>query len=700
MEKNNLKNFIWNSIGSIVFGFTSLFFMIIVTRINGIEEAGRFTFAFANACIFWTIAAYSGRTYQVTERNKEICDSDYFYNRITTSLFSIIIAVIFALITRTTPEKFILIVLLTFYRSIDAVIESMHAVTQRNGELYKAGMSLFFRTIILVIVFTILNVFTKNLIIASISLIIVNLIFMFAVDFRNIKDKFTKRNFDFKINNQLLQLGFTTFLYSFLTIYVTNATKYAINSFTNDEMQAVFGIIIMPASFLSLISTYLVQPFLNSITEYLENNDIKSLKVLVSKLSLAIILIGLFATGACYLIGIPILELIYGVSLNEQKINLIIILLGSILYSLVILLSAIFIALRKTNDQLFLLVLTAVAALISSNLLVKASGMNGAAMSYMIVMTIELLLHIVTIFFILKEKKFVIRLMGGLGNQMFEYSALRTMMLENKTKGIISLKGITNKTHNVYCLNHFNISSDIKIVKGESIKSFINYLFYGFYYVFLISKKNGFKIIQKIQPLLNHLGFYCVPDGFIELREPTYSNNVMVGYYQSLNYFNKYKSIIKDELKVTDKVLEKNETLLKDIKKTNSVCVHIRRGDYVGSNHLVCNEKYYLDAENIILEKVNNPKLFIFSDDQEWVKKNIKFKSKVTYVEGNNNYEDLRLMYSCKHFIISNSSFSWWAQYLTDNENRVTIAPSKWFQNSNQKSDIYEDDWIIVEVDN
>lgn len=697
--KKDLKNFIWNSIGSMVFGFTSLFFMIIVTRINGIEQAGVFTFAFANACVFWTIAAYSGRTFQVTERDKKICDTDYFYNRLTTSIFAVIVSIIFSLVTRTTLEKFVLIVLLTIYRSIDAIIESLHAVTQRNGELYKSGMSLFFRTIVLVTVFIVLNKCISNLIISSVGLIAVNLLFMFTIDFRNIKNKFTKRKFDFKINNQLLRLGFSAFLYSFLSIYVTNATKYAINSFTNDEVQAIFGIIIMPASFLALVSTYLVQPFLNSITDLLEKKEIKKLKILIAKLSLGIISVGLVAIGVCFFIGIPVLEFIYGVSLDEQKINLLIILLGSIFYSLVILLSAVFIAMRKTNDQLFLLGLTAIVALISSNILVDSIGMNGAAISYMLVMLIELLLHLIIIHFMLKDKRFTIRLMGGLGNQMFEYSALRTMMLEYDTDGIISLKGITNKTHNVYCLNHFNISSDVKIVKGESIKSFVNYLFYGFYYVFLISRKSGFKIIKKVQPFLNHLGFYCVPDGYMKLNEPTYSNNVMVGYYQSLNFFNKYKDVIRKELKVTDEVLDKNKKLLKEIQNTNSVCVHIRRGDYVGTNHQVCDEKYYLDAEKIMLKKVKDAKFYIFSDDQEWVKENIKFKSKVTYVEGNNNYEDLRLMYSCKHFIISNSSFSWWAQYLTDNDKRITIAPSRWFQNSNQKADIYEDDWIIVEVD-
>ena len=98
MSKDNMlkKNFIWNSLGSTIYSFTSLFFMIIVTRINGVNEAGIFTFAFANACFLQVIGTYAGRTYQVTENNKNITDNDYVYNRIISSVFMILIGILFS----------------------------------------------------------------------------------------------------------------------------------------------------------------------------------------------------------------------------------------------------------------------------------------------------------------------------------------------------------------------------------------------------------------------------------------------------------------------------------------------------------------------------------------------------------------------------------------------------------------------------
>ena len=291
-----------------------------------------------------------------------------------------------------------------------------------------------------------------------------------------------------------------------------------------------------------------------------------------------------------------------------------------------------------------------------------------------------------------------IRLMGGLGNQMFQYAVLRALTLEYKDKGIISLAGITNKGHNVYALNHLNISNDIKVINYFNIKSFINYLFYGYYCVFIINSKNSVKRLKRLQKLLQPLGMYCIPDGYLPIKPSKFKHNSLVGYFQSTKYFDKYKNIIKEELKVKEEILPNNLEILKDIQKSNSVCLHIRRGDYVGTKHQVCDDNYYLQAIDKMKKLIKNPKFFIFSDDIKWVIKHFNFSNKeFVYIKNNNpNYEELRLMYNCKHFIISNSSFSWWAQYLTDNEKRITIAPSKWFQTENQHSDIFQDDWIKI----
>ena len=212
--------------------------------------------------------------------------------------------------------------------------------------------------------------------------------------------------------------------------------------------------------------------------------------------------------------------------------------------------------------------------------------------------------------------------------------------------------------------------------------------------------KAKYKIEKNMQWLFNIFGIYTCTDGYVKTHKTLSKDKYAIGFFQSSKYFNEYKDIIKKEFTVKDKVLKQNEKLLKDIKKNNSVCIHIRRGDYTKvTNHLVCDIPYYLKGIDIINEKVSNPKFYIFSDDIDWVKENINFGIPVNYVEGNNpNYEELRLMYSCKHFIISNSSFSFWASYLSNNINKVVVAPSRWFNDPTQVSHIFEDSWNIIDV--
>ena len=150
---------------------------------------------------------------------------------------------------------------------------------------------------------------------------------------------------------------------------------------------------------------------------------------------------------------------------------------------------------------------------------------------------------------------------------------------------------------------------------------------------------------------------------------------------------------------------KENRVLLKEISNCNSVCVHIRRGDYLDprwSYLNVCTENYYIKAIEYVKEKIDCPIFYIFSNTHEdvlWIKKNYNLAGiNVKFVDLNNpDYEELRLMYHCKNFIISNSTFSWWAQYLCQNDSKMVVAPSQWNNQANSEN-IYMDNWHIIEV--
>lgn len=290
----------------------------------------------------------------------------------------------------------------------------------------------------------------------------------------------------------------------------------------------------------------------------------------------------------------------------------------------------------------------------------------------------------------------ILRLMGGLGNQMFQYAYARMLQQVYNEELTIDITGFEYDMLRGFSLDNFDIPKEIHISSDQKLLD--------------ISFKIRMKIIDKFinykysenvySSLRSCLGMYYF-NGLVyyPFTKSIFKNKYINGYFQSEKYFEPIKELIKNELKVTPPPNSENLKIINEINNCNSVCVHIRRGDYLKyKSILVCNENYYLRGMDIINENVEEAKFFIFSDDIEWIKDNYIFKYPVTFIQNNNpDYEELRLMYTCKHFVISNSSFSWWAQYLSQNSEKIVVAPDHWFTDG-RKTDIYLDWWKIVKV--
>ena len=300
---------------------------------------------------------------------------------------------------------------------------------------------------------------------------------------------------------------------------------------------------------------------------------------------------------------------------------------------------------------------------------------------------------------------------GRLGNQMFQYAALRAYALEYKNEEIVLNFNRVYDENFKNDLKDFNISNykESNNIKLSLTQKIIIKIFGK--YEFILSKKysdNRLKYNNKINKLekrvskfLMHFGIYWLQQGYMKFNKSKCKNKFFNGCFESSKYFDKYRDVILKEFTPKHSKLSKNKELYEEIENSNSVCITIRRGDFLSdkfkANHYVCTPEYFKKAEKEIYKLVKNPTLFIFSDDITWVKENMKFKGKVFYEDGTDPvWEKLRLMYSCKHFIISNSTFSWWAQYLSRNKDKVVIAPSRW-KNAYQNNDIYEDNWILID---
>lgn len=299
----------------------------------------------------------------------------------------------------------------------------------------------------------------------------------------------------------------------------------------------------------------------------------------------------------------------------------------------------------------------------------------------------------------------ILKVIGGLGNQMFQLAAARRISLESNEKIILDCSSYKKYKIRQFSSENLYISNNIEYIEDCNLKLFeiiyyrITILIYSIYRrsVRVLFKKNvmGEKIFSKI----SKYGLYFNFDrNFYKIPNNNRNIKIFYGYFQSAKYYEKFENEIKNELRVKTPITEKERCIIRQIEKDESVAISIRIGDdYLNHKDLnVFTEEYYYKAMDYIYNKNNDVVFYIFSDCIERVKKTFNFNYKVVYIEDFNDYESLRMMYMCKHFIISNSSFSWWGSYLSKSNSKIVIAPKDWYNNTPGKIDIHLDDMILM----
>lgn len=407
MEKNReRKNVIWNMLGATFNSFNSLFFTIIVTRINGLNDAGIFTYAFATACVLYNIGIYEGRAFQVTDITGKNTDTDYLYHRIMTCTIMLLVSALFVFIKGYDLYKLTIFLLLCIFRLIEAFAEVIYGVLQKNGRLYQVGISLFVKAVIGIICFGIIDLLTKNLMLAISSVILINILGIMLYDRNNIKQvKMTKSKFQWKANCQIFKAGFFTFILTFLSVYLVNASRYAIDDLLANDLQTIFGVIIMPATFMGLMGQYIIQPALTKLSAYIKEEQYLPLKQMILKLLSLLAGIGIFVFVVAYFLEAPVLGIVYGIDLTPYFVSMMIIIFGSFFYAASMVLSMILIAMRKTFSQAITYGIICILATILAYAMVKKQQILGASITYTISMLAITLIFLGLTFHKLRQYK-------------------------------------------------------------------------------------------------------------------------------------------------------------------------------------------------------------------------------------------------------------------------------------------------------
>lgn len=220
---------------------------------------------------------------------------------------------------------------------------------------------------------------------------------------KNLVNLSTKVNFSRVV--RIFKKGFFIFAITFLGLYLLNAPKYAIDSFLTEDIQAIFGIIVMPATVMGLVGQFLMHPYLNTIVELYSENKIKELKKLILKIVIYIFGFGIFASILAYFLGVPVLNLIYGIDLNGYQIHLVAIIMASTLYNIGMIYSSVLTTIRSTFVQFIMYLIVVVITYVLSNSLTQSNGINGATIAYFVTMFVYFLLYIIIANLKLKSSK-------------------------------------------------------------------------------------------------------------------------------------------------------------------------------------------------------------------------------------------------------------------------------------------------------
>lgn len=287
----------------------------------------------------------------------------------------------------------------------------------------------------------------------------------------------------------------------------------------------------------------------------------------------------------------------------------------------------------------------------------------------------------------------IVQLKGGLGNQMFQYAAGRRLAHIQNTELYLDLTRFASDSLRDYSLEKFKIIG--KIASPDLLKqipfSRLDALRIGIRNLF--TKEKGIQYVKEQSFDFDERVLFLPNNVYLE------------GYWQSERYFKDIQGLLKPEFSIKDEQDKANRGLTELIHSTESVNLHIRRGDYISNPitneiHGTCSFDYYRRALEKLTETVEEPHLFIFSDDQEWVRNNLKLAYPSTLVEINGpdkDYEDMRLMSLCNHHIIANSSFSWWGAWLCKYPDKQVYAPKNWFNSSdNDTKDLIPESWITI----
>lgn len=381
--------FVWNTAGSLLNAFQSVFILIALTRILSLEEAGIFTLAFAEANLFLNLGKYGMRNFQASDVEPRYSFRAYGLSRLITCISMVLFGSVHlaysAISNSYSSYKTVAILLMILLKVIDAVEDVYDGSFQQEGRLDIAGKQMTFRLVIMVAIFIITAALSKSIVTATMAAIVASVIVL-LFSLKLIKDRYgmPEKHAEAPASSSLVLLKECAplFIAAFLLFYVGNAPKYAIDTYLDDVAQAQYGFIAMPVFIVGLLAQFVYMPMIEPLSRmWADGNRTGFMRAFAKQIMIVVVITAVCVAGAG-LLGVPVLSALYNTNLVDYRIDLCILVFGGGFLALASLFTTGITIMRKQDRLVIGYVVVAICAWASSNLLVRLLAVRGASLAY------------------------------------------------------------------------------------------------------------------------------------------------------------------------------------------------------------------------------------------------------------------------------------------------------------------------------
>lgn len=397
MKTLKQKDYLWNTLGVLLQNAISPILLVVVTRVNGIDDSGVFSFAFSIAIIFWAIAMWGGRTYQVSDVAGKFLRKSYIVARFLLSTAVLVIAYLFCVVNGYDMVKTAVLMSLVVIKITEAIADAYYGVMQSSKKLYRSGQIMVAKYASASIAFAITDIVTSNLLMSCIAFLIVMTAFLIFIDIpytRRLDHDIKGRIFTKEVVHGAMKVTATltpVFIVTLFAMLPLNIPRF----FTDVHHQAdigYFGILAMPVTLIVLVMTFILQPNVIELSRLFQEKKLRQFNGYVVKISAITGAIGLVILGGTAVIGVPALELVFGVDFSDYYYPLLVIVLAAAVNALVGIMTNILVIMRVFVPQLIVLVVTNIILAIISAVVIPQGGILSAMVLFLCVNTVQVLI--------------------------------------------------------------------------------------------------------------------------------------------------------------------------------------------------------------------------------------------------------------------------------------------------------------------